>query len=72
MSACWLSDAWSKKGAVGYRVIIGHEGANKLTLVDSKRIRLNQITIGRNTTSAGLKLGNEGVTLGATRAASSR
>ena len=53
-----------EKDAVGHRVIKGHEGANKLTLVDSERSRPNQITIGRNTTSPGLKPGNEGIVLG--------
>ena len=53
----------AEKNAVCDGIIKGHEGANELTLVDSESMRPNQITIGRNTTSPGLKLGNKRVVL---------
>src|SRR5215471_3688441 len=53
-----------EKDGVCHGIVIGHKRANELTLVDSEGMRPNQITIRRNTTSPGLKLGNERVVLG--------
>ena len=54
----------AEKNAVCDGIIKGHESANELTLIDSESMRPNQITIGRNTTSPGLKLGNKRVVFG--------
>jgi hypothetical protein len=51
--------------ALVQRIIVGHESANELTLVDSEGMGPNRITIGRNTTSPSLQLGNERVVLDA-------
>jgi hypothetical protein len=65
VSACWLSVTRSERIALCQRIIVGHESANELTLIDSEGMRPNRITIGRNTTSPGLQLGNERVVLDA-------
>ena len=54
-----------EKNGICHWIVKGHQGANELTVVNSESMRPNQITIGRNTTSSGLKLGNEGIVLGA-------
>jgi hypothetical protein len=55
----------ARNDALVQRIIVGHESANELTLVDSEGMGPDRITIGRNTTSPSLQLGNERVVLDA-------
>src|SRR5262249_34904916 len=54
-----------EQDAVGHRIIIRHEGANELALVDSERVCPCEIAVGRNATASGLELRDERVVLGA-------
>ena len=54
----------AEKNAVCDGIIKRHESANEPTLFDSESMRPSQITLGRNTTSPGLKLGNKRVVFG--------